>query len=103
MIYYWDKKLKKTIACPGNWCNKIKKKKHWLDVSSSKDAFFLPDVFQMTAIALVSVIGQPNHKSSRATLNTNQTKDLTPKKKKKKKKLLKFLIHWSLSLLHIFS
>ena len=60
MIYYWDKKLqKKKVACPGSWydnkqTNKQTNKKHWFDVSSSKDAF-LQDVLQITAIVLVLV------------------------------------------------
>ena len=47
MIYYWDKKLKKRLHALG--CDIIAIKKHWFDVSSSKDAF-LQNVFQMTAI-----------------------------------------------------
>ena len=52
MIYDWDKKLKKILYVPDAV---MITKNHWLNVSSSKDAF-LPDVFQMTAITLVSVI-----------------------------------------------
>ena len=55
MIYYWDKKLKKDYM---SWYNN-NLKKHWIDVSSSIDAF-LQDIFLMTAIALVSVIN-PYH------------------------------------------
>ena len=48
------------IICPGSWCDNNQKtnktkQKHWFDISSRKDAF-LEDGFQMTAIALVSVI-----------------------------------------------
>ena len=53
MIYYWDKKLKKR------WHTLepdiLTLKKTWFDVFSGKDAF-LQDMFQMTAVALVSVI-----------------------------------------------
>ena len=51
-IYYWDKNLKKLHVLEADI---ITIKKKWFDVSSSKDAFLL-DEFQMTAIALVTVI-----------------------------------------------
>ena len=38
MIYYWDKKLKKRLHVLE--ADIITIKKHWFDVSSSKDAFF---------------------------------------------------------------
>ena len=56
MIYYWEKKLKKYIVCSGSWYNNLKKK-HWFDVSCSKDAFFWQDVFQMTCLSNKSLIG----------------------------------------------
>ena len=37
-IYYWDKKLKKKIACPGRWYSNNKKKR-WFDVPRWKDVF----------------------------------------------------------------
>ena len=49
-IYYWDKKLQKRL----HFLEAVIKKNHLFDVSSSKDAF-LQDMFQMTAIALVSL------------------------------------------------
>ena len=55
MIYYWDKKFKKRMHVPEADIKTIKKKQHWFDLSGTKDAF-LPNVSQMTAIALVSVI-----------------------------------------------
>ena len=39
------------IACPESWYNKEN-----IDASSSKDASFLQDVFQMIVIVLVSVM-----------------------------------------------
>ena len=51
MIYYCDKKLKKLHVLEADT---ITIKKNWFDVSSSNDTF-LPDVFQMTSIALISV------------------------------------------------
>ena len=54
MIDYWDKKLKKGLHVLEADIITIKKK-YWFDVSSSKDAF-LQDMFQMTTIALVSVV-----------------------------------------------
>ena len=55
MIYYWDKKLKsRLLVLEANIIMILKNMD--FDVSSSKDAFFLKDVFQMTVIALVSVI-----------------------------------------------
>ena len=56
MIYYWDKKLKKKRLHVLEADIITIENKHWFDVSSSKDAFFLQDVFQMTTIMLVSVI-----------------------------------------------
>ena len=38
MIYYWDKKLKKRLHVLE--ADIIAIKKHWFDVSGSKDAFF---------------------------------------------------------------
>ena len=56
MIYYWDKKLKKRLhVLEADMIRFKKKQQHWFDVSSSKDTF-LQDVFEMTAIALLSVI-----------------------------------------------
>ena len=54
MIYYWDKKLKEGLHVLEADIIPIKKK-HRVEVSCSKDAF-LQNVFQMTAIVLVSVI-----------------------------------------------
>ena len=54
MIYHWDKKHKK-IACPGSWYNNNKKKNVDL-ISLAQIMDILQDLFQMTAIALVSVI-----------------------------------------------
>ena len=53
MIYDWNKKLKRTLHVLE--AEIIAVKKHLFDVCRSKDAF-LQGVFQMTAIALVSVI-----------------------------------------------
>ena len=53
IFYYWDKKLKKYLHVLE--ADIITIKIIWFDVSSSKDGF-LQDVFQMTAIARVSVI-----------------------------------------------
>ena len=50
------------ISCPGSWYNNNKKQQHWFDVSRSNDAF-LQDVFQMAAIALVSVINTLSYQS----------------------------------------
>ena len=55
MIYYWDKKLKRKKRLRVLEADIITIKKHWFDVSRANDAFLM-DVFQMTAIALVSVI-----------------------------------------------
>ena len=55
MIYYCDKKLKKGLHVLEAYIIPIKKQQHWFNISSSEDAF-LEDVFQMTTIALVSVI-----------------------------------------------
>ena len=54
MIYSRDKKLRKRLQIMNAEMIRILKKSRF-DVSSSKDTF-LQDVFQMTAIALVSVI-----------------------------------------------
>ena len=56
IIYYWDKNPtpKKLYVLEADI--KTILKEHWFYVSSSKDTFFLQDVFQMTTIALVSVI-----------------------------------------------
>ena len=58
MIFYWDRKLKIRLHDLEAYIIAItttKKQQHWFDVSISKDAFF-QDVFQMTAITLVSAI-----------------------------------------------
>ena len=52
MIHYWDKKLKKMHVKEDDI---ITIKKNLFVVSSSKNTF-LQDVFQMTAIVLVSVL-----------------------------------------------
>ena len=39
MIYYWDKKLKKSLHFPKADIITIKKQQHWVDVFSSKDIF----------------------------------------------------------------
>ena len=57
MIYYWHKKLKKRLHVLE--ADIIKIKKHCFDVSILTETFLL-DVFQMIAIALVSVINY-NH------------------------------------------
>ena len=54
MIYYWDNKLKRKNPCPGSWYNNIKKNIGL--ISLAQRMHFLQNVFQMTAIALVSVI-----------------------------------------------
>ena len=53
MIYYWDKKFKRLHVMLADIITILKK--HWFDISSSKDAF-LQDMSKMAAIALVSVI-----------------------------------------------
>ena len=55
IIYYWDKITKKRLHTLEADIITIKKK-HWFHDSSSKDAFVLNDVFQVTVVALVSVI-----------------------------------------------
>ena len=37
---FMRQETQKKIACPGSWYNNNFLKKHWFDVSSSKDAFF---------------------------------------------------------------
>ena len=47
------------MECLGSWYNN-NLKKYWFDVFSSRDAFFLLGVFQITAIAPVLVIDHYN-------------------------------------------
>ena len=54
MIYYWDKKLKKRLHVLEGDILMIKKKINLM--SQAETMHFLQDMFQMTTIALVSVI-----------------------------------------------
>ena len=54
MIYSWYKKPQKKIACPGGCYNN-----NWKNTDVmylAKRIYFLQDVFQMTAIELISAI-----------------------------------------------
>ena len=55
MIYYWDKKFEKMIACPGSWYNR----KYWFVVSCSKYTFFtgcVPDDYYCACLSNKSLL-----------------------------------------------
>ena len=54
IIYYWDMKLTKNVACPESWYDNNLKTIGLMSLAQRMD--FLQDMFQMITISLISVI-----------------------------------------------